>query len=76
MEWPYLGKKKSDERLSPFKRTKFEEAILGPDTNFEPNNQILRKQSQKDLSKAKGKGHSLITPDLCKLSIYVKQINP
>lgn len=43
MEWPYPGKKKSDKRLSPFKRVKFKEAILGADTNFEPNNQILRK---------------------------------
>lgn len=54
MEWPYLGRKKSDKRLCPFKQTKFEEAILEPDTNFEPNNQILRKQSQKDLSKPRG----------------------
>lgn len=76
MEWPYLGRKKSDKKLCPFKQTKFEEAILEPDTNFEPNNQILRKQSQKDLPKAKGVARSLITPDLCKLSIYAKQINP
>lgn len=40
MEWPYPGKKKSDKRLSPFKRANLEEAILGADANFDPNNQI------------------------------------
>lgn len=33
MEWPYPGKKKPDKRLSPFKRAKFEEAVLGATLN-------------------------------------------
>lgn len=74
MEWPQPGKKKSDKRLSPFKRAKFKEAILGAATNFEPNHQIMRKQNQ-IVAKAKEKVCSLITPDLCKLIIYVKQIH-